>query len=374
MPSLPLTLISFLFPLTYFLSPFSFAPPGILFVSAGSVNNGGACKVGDSRLQIGTYQFWSDCNSVTYCNETSNTCQLRKCRSEDFPFGYKPGDHLPPKCPRGQFCPDEEDSCQPVLPVGSACQLNRDDECEAPPNFKELADTSHRGTNFNGSVCINNQCMWANVTAGDTCIAENTPYTAYSPSGEFINIVSRGNCRTGLYCDKPSLTCIQTKAFAQACSADIECSSWNCGSSGTCGLDASTPRHLGTWVYVLVGVGMVGGIVGTLFGLFFLHRRQRDAEREKRVQYWREQHAFHQNLMQMREAARAAIHSLPQGVSSARSTLYSRDGALSDESHTPMMQHPAAKASGLRHYLSDNNSTEFDDGLIMQDRKIGNRF
>jgi hypothetical protein len=31
------------------------------------------------------------------------------------------------------------------------------------------------------------------------------------------------------------------------------------------------------------------GIFGTLFGLFLLHRRQRDQEREKRMQYWREQ-------------------------------------------------------------------------------------
>jgi len=28
---------------------------------------------------------------------------------------------------------------------------------------------------------------------------------------------------------------------------------------------------------------------GTLFALYFTHRKQRDEEREKRVQYWREQ-------------------------------------------------------------------------------------
>jgi len=31
------------------------------------------------------------------------------------------------------------------------------------------------------------------------------------------------------------------------------------------------------------------GIFGTLAGLFIVHRRQRDSEREKRMQYWREQ-------------------------------------------------------------------------------------
>lgn len=28
---------------------------------------------------------------------------------------------------------------------------------------------------------------------------------------------------------------------------------------------------------------------GTLFGLFFIHGQQREVEREKRMQYWREQ-------------------------------------------------------------------------------------
>lgn len=34
------------------------------------------------------------------------------------------------------------------------------DQCEAPPNFKELADTSGRGLNYNGAICLQNQCMW----------------------------------------------------------------------------------------------------------------------------------------------------------------------------------------------------------------------
>jgi hypothetical protein len=28
---------------------------------------------------------------------------------------------------------------------------------------------------------------------------------------------------------------------------------------------------------------------GTLIGLFFFHRKRRDADREKRMQYWKEQ-------------------------------------------------------------------------------------
>lgn len=34
---------------------------------------------------------------------------------------------------------------------------------------------------------------------------------------------------------------------------------------------------------------LLSGMFATLFGLFFFHGKQRDAEREKRMQYWREQ-------------------------------------------------------------------------------------
>ena len=34
---------------------------------------------------------------------------------------------------------------------------------------------------------------------------------------------------------------------------------------------------------------MILGMIGTLFLLFRIHGRQRDDEREKRLQYWREQ-------------------------------------------------------------------------------------
>ncbi|TFK75273.1 hypothetical protein BDN72DRAFT_832127 [Pluteus cervinus] len=346
-----------------------------LSANAGSVNKGQPCSQGDNRLQAGTYQFWSDCNSQTYC-AANNTCVARGCRRDDFPFGYAQGsDHIPDKCERGQFCPDEMDACQTLLSVGSACQLNRDDQCEAPDNFKELADTTGRGLNVNGSVCLNNVCMWANVTVGLSCVVENIGYTAYEAEGEFINIVSRGNCRVGLYCDSQQRVCMQNKVLGEACTADKECDSWNCMSNGACGVDASIPHHFSPWVYAVVALGIIGGMFGTLIGLFVVHRKQRDEEREKRVQYWREQNTFHQNLLQMRESARASILSLPGHGNSARSTVYStRDGANSDDTHTPILQH-AAKGSGLRNYIGDDGSSEYDEGSIVQSsRKTDGRF
>ena len=78
--------------------------------------------------------------------------------------------------------------------------------------------------------------------------------------------------------------------------------------TNVCGETAATPRHFGIYVYILVALGIIGGkhlpplsvifflltfidvgMSGTLTGLFFAHRKQRDVEREKRAQYWREQ-------------------------------------------------------------------------------------
>jgi hypothetical protein len=334
------------------------------FALAGTAGRNESCDLARLRLQEGTYQLYTDCNSVTYCAANNNTCQPRGCRRDDFPFGYSEPSHFPDKCPRGQFCPDEEDACQPLLPVGSDCQLNRDDECEAPPNFAELSDDSSRGLNVNGSVCLNNKCMWANASLGVECVVENTPYIAYSPLGEFIDIVSRDNCRLGLYCDAASKVCMATKALGETCSADKECTSWNCSDDGVCAISTDTPTQVATWVYVIVAIGIFGGMFGILTGLFIVHRRQRDVEREKRAQYWREQNAFHQNLMQMREAARASIRSF-SGKNSARSTMYG-DALGSDESHTPILQQGASKGSGLRQYT---DGSDYDDHLIQPDTR-----
>ncbi|KIK67102.1 hypothetical protein GYMLUDRAFT_850632 [Collybiopsis luxurians FD-317 M1] len=341
-------------------------------VYAGSANFGDPCSLSDNRLQVGTYQFYSDCNSVTYC-APNNTCAHRGCRKDDFPFGYpQDSDSIPPKCPRGQFCPDEMDACQDVLLVGSACQMNRDDQCEGPPNFRQLADTTHRGLNVNGSVCLNNVCMWANVTENEDCVVQNTAYIGYTASGgEFIDIVSRGNCRVGLYCDAQTLKCFQEKNLGEACDADKECSTWNCLASGVCGADQALVHQVGAWVYVVVSIGIIGGMFGTLIGLFILHRKQRDAERERRMQYWREQNAFHQNLSQMREAARTSIMSLPAGRST-QSTFYG--GNNSDESHMPMMQSTGHRTSTLRnHFEDDGNSEEYDDSIVNMQHAVQTR-
>ncbi|TCD71624.1 hypothetical protein EIP91_007371 [Steccherinum ochraceum] len=360
-----------------------FLPLTLLLLSFGSrdgayaVQGNQTCSTADQRLQLGTYQFTSDCDAMWFCN-SSSICDWKGCRRDQYPFGYWPNVTVPLRCPKGQFCPDEEDACQDVIPVGGACQLNRDDECEGPPDFKDLADHSGFGLNVNGSVCLNNVCMWANMTAGSPCVFENTGYTVYTTETEFIDIVSRDNCKLGLYCDGTSKQCMAQKDLSAACTADKECATFNCNASGVCDKPADTPNHVGSWVYIVVAVAIFGGMLVTLIGMFFLHRKQREADREKRLQYWREQNAFRQNILQMQETARNSLMSLPIGANgtnpnSQRNSLYSSNGGMgSDESQMPLTG--GNKGSGLRHYVSDDGFHDDDGGVVMHSRPDPGRF
>lgn len=73
--------------------------------------------------------------------------------------------------------------------------------------------------------------------------------------------------------------------------------------------------------------------------------------------------------MNMRETARASILSLPKNGGSRD---YSRDP--SDESTVPILHNGAPKTSGLRNYMSDDGSSEFDDGLMYSGKRNEGRF
>ena len=60
------------------------------------------------------------------------------------------------------------------------------------------------------------------MTLGQPCQVENTPYIGYAGTDEFIDIVSRGNCRVGTYCDSQQKVCVQAKLLTEGCSADKE--------------------------------------------------------------------------------------------------------------------------------------------------------
>lgn len=320
---------------------------GATSVLAGNATEGQGCSQSNTYLTPGSFQLNTDCDPMTFCN-AGGTCEKKKCRKDEFPFGYGDTEFkaLPDMCGQGKFCPDEEDACQDWLPVGAACQLNRDDECEPAPDSSLATRDNHRG-----AICLNYTCMWANVTVGQPCVVENTAYIAYSTAGEFINIVSRGNCRTGLYCDAAQKICIATQDFGAACTADKECTSGNCLDNLTCGVSTDAPRKLGVWVYVVVGIAIVGGMLLTVGTLFMFHRKARDEMRQQREQYWREQAALRQNILQMRETAQASLLSLPyngQNQSGSGSNSPSRHssfasgkdvGLASEDSHAGFVTH-----------------------------------
>lgn len=348
-----------------FISPTLFfllsLPVAVLSVANSTDTNTDTCNPSHNGLATGTLQYNSDCNATTWCD--SGTCRSKGCRRDEFPLGYASGDSQgsgksidpPPKCLVDEFCPDEGSQCAPKIQVGQPCQFDRDDSCIGPDNFVDLRDTTGRGLNVNGSICLNFACQFANVTVGSTCEIENTGYVAYGASGEFVYVVSRDNCKVGLYCDTNTTVCIQQKALDASCSADKECSSYNCLPNQVCGSSPSDPRHFSMWVYIVIGVGIFGGMTATLVVLFIVHGRQREDEREKRLQYWREQNAFRQNILQMHETARNSIFTGPGSVS-RRSALF---GTTTEDPNAPMLQNasPVPKSSGLRHYVGEDSSS-----------------
>ncbi|KAK4686046.1 hypothetical protein P7C73_g4080, partial [Tremellales sp. Uapishka_1] len=288
---------------------------------------GEACAQSNTHLDSNTWALIDDCDPTTYCAD-NQTCAYKGCRNDIYPFGYSDYDfnQLPPLCPQGQFCPDEGDACLNQAPVGGSCQKDRDNECAPASNYKDLSGY----LNSNGSTCLNYICYYNNVTVGQTCVFENTVYTAYTDSGsEYAYIVSRDNCANGLYCDGSSMQCIKDKTFGTACSGNKECLSYNCN-NGKCGRAADQPVHAGNYVYALVGLGIVALIGGVMVALWFTHRRSRAENQIKLEQYYNEQIAYRQSIMSMSHAKNSLL-SLPANTTAdvARQTLY-RDDAYSD--------------------------------------------
>ncbi|KAK1923443.1 hypothetical protein DB88DRAFT_491269 [Papiliotrema laurentii] len=269
---------------------------------------GQACDQANNHYDANTWALISNCDYQTYCAD-NGTCASRGCRKDIYPFGYNdvPFNELPPMCPQGQFCPDESDRCMDQVPVGGTCQKDRDDECQPPPDFKQWAGY----LNVNGSICLNYTCYWANVSVGQTCVNDNTRYTAYQDNGNaYAFIVSRDNCANGLYCDAPTLQCIRQNEVGAACTAHKECISYNCESNGKCGRAADEPIHPPAYSYVLVGLGIVILIVGVMVSLWLFHRKSRKENQIRLEQYYNEQVAYRQSIMTMSNAKNSLL-SLP---------------------------------------------------------------
>lgn len=125
--------------------------------SAGSMGQGGPCSVTNNHLDQSSHKLISECTDQTFCSTAENgTCLPRRCRRDEFPFGFDIEHSLPPLCADGSFCPDEGSGCQPLASVGTPCQLNRDEQCAPPPDWKDLTNSQ----NFNGSICLRSICAY----------------------------------------------------------------------------------------------------------------------------------------------------------------------------------------------------------------------
>ncbi|EGG10207.1 uncharacterized protein MELLADRAFT_26925, partial [Melampsora larici-populina 98AG31] len=251
---------------------------------------GEPCREANNKLDPNTHKFLSDCGPIDFCNGTTQTCELKGCRVDEFPFGYDSDDTLPEMCADGYVCPDEESSCQPLMALGGPCQLNRDDECALNP--VSLSNAS------NMVVCLHYTCQAANISLGQTCLIDNTVYSGFLPDGSLSSdVVMRDNCDIALYCDSERLICQQTAAIGQTCQADSHCNSSNC--KGTCAPSPATPLQLSNWVYVFVVVGILLVIFGIVFGLLQIHKVESKSRMEMLNKYWDEQLAFRESIINL---------------------------------------------------------------------------
>ncbi|WVF68362.1 hypothetical protein IAT40_003127 [Kwoniella sp. CBS 6097] len=309
---------------------------GLIGVVSAKSAFGEACSQDNTHLDSATFNLVTDCDPRLYC-AGNGTCAYKGCRKDIYPFGYSAYsfDQLPPLCPTGQFCPDEGDQCLPQVAVGEACQKDRDNECSPPENYKDLAGF----LNTNGTICLNYVCHLANVTLGQTCIVDNTAYTAYLADGNaYAFIVSRDNCANGLYCDGTALQCMRTKKIGEACSGNKECATYNCGNDARCGKAADDAIHPPAWKYVLVALGIVG-FVGSIFtALWFFHRRNRKENQIRLEQYYNEQIAYRQSIMSMSHAKNSLL-SLPPNTSPevARSSLFRDDSGWTSATNDALL-------------------------------------
>ncbi|KAI0080919.1 hypothetical protein K474DRAFT_1636472 [Panus rudis PR-1116 ss-1] len=265
-------------------------------------SEGLTCSSNNNRLDSSTHRFTSDCDDKTFCSAAVNgTCQPRECRRDEFPFGFQADDVLPPLCSDGSFCPDEGDGCKDLVAVGQPCQLNRDDQCAPPDNWEELSSPQ----NFNGSLCLQSTCVYANATLGQSCILDSTAYIDIGPDSQhYTNVITRHNCQTPqFYCDPDAKQCMPTLNVGETCVADQECSTYNCDPSGVCMVPPEVPLRVATWQYALTIVVLFAAMASVVVMLVMVHQRIRLRRYAEIREYYDEQLSLRRTMFALHAAA-----------------------------------------------------------------------
>ena len=163
---------------------------------------GTPCNPNNTRMLVDNNQLRTDCGYLAWCDPTDNTCKVRGCRRDEWPFGFnrKVRELWPPKCNAGQFCPDEGSYCMDMVGLGAQCQLSRDGECSGRAVEKGSshclvsvrADQCVQSASPRGVTCLHNRCVAIDATLGSNCTFENTIYAAFIDSNEdYGEIISR---------------------------------------------------------------------------------------------------------------------------------------------------------------------------------------
>ncbi|KAH9003021.1 hypothetical protein EDB86DRAFT_3063036 [Lactarius hatsudake] len=294
----------FLLSLSSALAAVSESPPTAL---------GKACSVASNHLDPRTKKFTSDCDAQTFCSGTVNgTCVPRQCQRDEFPFGYSVNQTQPGLCPEGSFCPDEGDTCRPLVAAGQACQFNRDDQC-APPDIPGLADYH----NSNGAVCLNSICTYANLTEKKPCTFELSTYEGISAAGVgFTNSIVRDNCQTALhFCNTATKVCEPLRSVGQQCQYHRDCKSalklkrvtgnqYNCVQN-VCASPPEEPVEVTLGQYATTTVAIILAMAATCIMLVVMHRRHRLQRYEEIRDYCDEQISISRGLLTYSQQATA---------------------------------------------------------------------
>lgn len=226
-----------------------------------------------------SWQYNDACEDVyLFCDPATRTCNYKGCSNSDYiqnwDLSLRP---YPPRCNGTTFCPDSGSKCTPVAPIGSSCEIQRDDECAG-----------------NTAICLNSTCFNKLAPLSGNCGADITIYTTYDQDGDGLQQkIIRDNCTEGTFCDlSGTYTCIPSKPNNSPCEQDRECLSNTCSNNGICINGPDVFHQIKAWLWGVLGTSVVVFVCLILGMLWILHRYQSRKEHAKIVKFFGDNEEF----------------------------------------------------------------------------------
>lgn len=304
-------------------------------------------------LSASTLSSSSAISTSTFAPPDFGLCVDKQCRRDEFPFGYKgvPFDTLPRQCSADQYCPDDESQCEPLLPLGLPCLLNRDDSCE---NKQQL----NNNTTLFQVLCLQGLCRLADAGLDEVCIVDSTSYIGYNETGhQVLATFTRDDCQKGLYCQETTSRCQKEKSIGSTCQENRECLDFYCNNQ-TCQRAPETLRRIPIWAWILIGFIILTSLIIIVFSLYGIHLRHRANRSEELDQFFSQQWQYRNSILSMHAAAAMATTSKQSRLSDASSLLphkekrkdeYQDGKGDSDQAWTSGLDLKTSPTSSLRH-------------------------